>query len=144
MSNVPFLEHFRVSPLDKALFLCLAENLSIQGVPSRAWSGSGIRSQVSGGNAARAAHFRLRRRSRLRPFPRMFSPSRWMLRATTERPTASSNQSGPRSRTLSNPQCSGLLCARSEGGTALPASPRPRRPLRSRSKVPGCRPATSG
>ena len=38
-----------------------------------------------------------------------FSPRRWMLRATTERPTTSLNPSAPRSRTLSSPRCSRLL-----------------------------------
>ena len=68
---------------------------------------------VSGGSAAQAAHFR-HRRIRLRSVSRRFSPSRWMSGggATTERPTANSNPSAPRSRTLSSPRCSSNCISR--------------------------------
>ena len=86
---------------------------------------------VFGGSAAQAARFR--RRIRLRSASRRFSPSRWMSGATTERPTASSNPSAPRSRTLSSPRCSGLLIVDSTPECFLRAAAKAGSASRSRS-----------
>lgn len=107
----------------------LAEKLSIQGRPSvvrigleglqvHFWKGSeagsgGRHSRVLPGFPVRRCW--LRRRFRLRSFSRRTGPVRWILKARTERPIASSNPSEPRRRIRISTQCSRLSIADSDG-----------------------------